>query len=325
MTWENNPGFSVDEAQQRGVDVYEVLVDNWSRNDIGEKNLQWPPAGAQGISLSLAGIAIGPRSTVDRCWVSYNLQKHQLATDAVTTDRMRRLSVDSPLIFTQAALRGDTPDLSVETPYQAQAERGPLFVTAYVGEFNNPANYAGYQYPGGGGLYAPVDSTVMPASYIDVNGEERSFIVESSPVKQPGALFPLLHLLLYLKSPPAFVPTKRFPLILRGDFGALSSQFTSDLLIAQIPIYGRKRIKVMLLGAAGGGNTYNFRIGAIRALADYSPIYEEPVDSVTNVPGGTPVVLSSCAGQDLNADYLNIYGVANTGGTQVHYQFSAYD
>jgi hypothetical protein len=318
MSWENNPQFSVDEAQQRGVDVYEVLVNNWSRNDVGEKNLQWPPAGQQAVSLSLAGIAIGPRSTIDRCWVSYNLQKHQLSTDVATTDRMRRLSVDSPLIYTQAALRGTTPDLASDTPYQAQAETGPLIVTAYAGTFNTPANYAGKQYPGGLLEYGPVDSTVMPASYVDVNGASRTFIVESSP-PQPGALFPLLHLLLYLKAPPSFVPLKRFPLVLRGDVSVIGD----DVIIAQIPIYGRKRIKLMIIGSAGV--TYNFRIGAIRALADYSPIYEEPVDSVTGVPGGTPVVLSSCAGQDLNADYLNIYATGSGGAVGAHYQLTAYD
>lgn len=329
MAWENNPQFLIDEAQQRGVDVYEVLVDDWSVNQGGDINLQWPPAGQAGVPVSIAGIAIGPRSTIDRCWVSYDLQKQKLGVDLSITDRLRRLSVDSPLIYGQAANRGITPDYSIITPVEEQVQKGPLVITAYAGIVGDPSNLGGSPYPGAT-TFGPVDSTVMPLEYVDVNGVTRNFIPESSPTASPGALNPLLHLLIYLKAPPPFVPTRRFPLILRGkSIPQPSTQ--SEFIVAQIPVYGRRQIKLMMVGHGTG--PWSFRIGGLRALAAANPsflnIYEEPVDGTTTpVADGVPVVLSACNGLNTGLDYLNIYATtAQEIGLSsfVTYQFSAYD
>lgn len=323
MSWENNPTFLIDEAQQRGIDVYEVLVDDWSINTGGGiNNVQWPPAGQPSLPVTLAGIAIGPRSTIDRCWVSYDLQKHKLSADTTVTDRLRRLSVDSPLIFSQAARPGQTLDLATLTPIETQARSGPLIVTAYAGIPGDPTNFGGSAYPGLT-AFGPVDSTVMPDEYVDVNGVTRNFIPESQPTASPGALNPLLHLLLYLKAPTAFVPTKRFPLVLRGT-SINQPHPDQEFLVAQIPVYGRRQIKLMMRGSSGG--TWSARIGGLRALAaanpSYPAIYEEPVDGTTTpLASGEVVVLSACNGLNTGLDYLNIYAT----NASIAYQFTAYD
>lgn len=329
MAWDNNPLFSIDEAQQRGVDVYEVLVEDWSVNQSGIVNLQWPPAGTPGVPVSVAGIAIGPRSTIDRCWVSYDLQKQKLGVDLTITDRLRRLSVDSPIIYGQAARKGITPDYSIITPIEEQVQKGPLVITAYAGLVGDPTNFGGSPYPGLT-AFGPVDSTVIPDEYVDATGAVRNFIPESGPPSAPGALNPLLHLLIYLKAPPAYVPTRRFPLVLRGK-SIPQANTQVEFLVAQIPVYGRRQIKLMMVGHGTG--PWSFRIGGLRALAaanaSFTNIYEEPVDGTTTpVADGVPVVLSACNGLNTGLDYLNIYATTaqETGsGSFVTYQFSAYD
>lgn len=322
MTWLNNPGFTIDEASQRGVDVYELLVDNWGCPNAltTSGSRQWPPPGAGSISVSLAGIAIGPRSTVDRCFISYDLQKHNVQADTHASDRVRRLSVDSPLIFAQAADQSLIP--APVSPYVQQAKAGPLAIFAYVQD----------EAPGTSQMYSSdlAASTILPVNYRDVNNVLRAFSTVTPPAGNQPIATPLLHLLLYLKAPPTFVPLKRAPLIISTASPVLQDGIEN--IVAQVPIYGRKSIRLMLRAAVSGGSaTIDWRVGALRALSPNPTglgAYEEPVDSATAVPFQTPVVFEPCIGHGLGADYLNVYATlhnVDAGDVNAVIQMSAYD
>lgn len=306
--WQNNPPFNVDEAQQRGVDVYEVLVTDWGRADLPTPVITWPPAGS--IPVSLAGIAIGPRSTVDRAFVSYNLQKQRLVgIDPDTTDRIRRLSLDSPLIFTQAANPRSiyTTDANV---IDQMTQKGMLQIFSYLKTPTDTFEFPDIQ-----------DTTILPGVYIDVNGNERDWLNPGLPI-----LTPTLHLYLYLKAPPSYVPPKRFPLQISG-FKDSNTPEGAEALIANIPTFGRKTIQLMIRGDnAGGATTYDFRIGALRAIAPTDPFYEQPLDGTTTpVAAGVPTILSSCAGVNTVADYVNIYATPHGGVGVIDWTLTAYD
>lgn len=323
MGWLNNPSFSIDEASQRGVDVYEVLVDNWGiPSALTGGSRQWPIVGQGSISVSLAGIAIGPRSTVDRCFVSYDLQKHNVNADSHVTDRIRRLSVDAPLIFAQAADQSQIPAPPF-SPYVIQAKAGPLAIYAYVNieDALDSEMYA-----------SDVNaSTVLPTTYRDVNGVLRTFTFVNPATGDKPLAAPLLHLLLYLKSPPTFVPTKRAPQIISTSSPTLI--VNTECVVAQVPTYGRRNIRMMLRAEQSGGTaTIDWRVGALRALSPNPTgfgAYEEPVDSALAVPFQTPVVFEPCVGNGLMADYVNVYATLKnpvaTGDVHAVIQMTAYD
>lgn len=322
MPWLNNPIFTIDEAVQRGVDVYEVLVSNWG-DEVGG-DIQWPPAGSPPMPVSVAGIAIGPRSTVDRCYVSYDLQKRDVNATTHATDRIRRLSVDAPLIYTQSAnIQKPVPNPVI--PYVQQPTSGPLQIFAFSNDSNPTIPTTTY----GSDLS---NSTILPQNYRDVNGVLRTFGQTQSPPDN-SAMFPFLHLLLFLKGPPAFVPQKRSPLIVTGSSVPSGLVLNQEVIVAQVPVFGRRHIKLMLRAAESGGTaTIDWRVGAIRGISQNPTglgCYEEPVDSATGVAFQTPVIMEPCIGQGLFADYLNIYATlrTNTGAGTVTavFQMTAYD
>ncbi len=306
MPWLNTPPFSLEEADQRGQDVFEVLVSNWGGSD-----LQWPPAGSQSLSKSLAGIAIGPQSQVDRCWVSYGLQKPQTnppASVAGFTNRLRRLSVDSPLIFSQGSTPGaaNNPG-ALNDPVITQAQLGALYVFA-MADAPSPITFP---YP------LVQETTVLPATFTDVNG-----VVRTMNSGLAGSMTPLLHLLLYLKAPIVYAPIKRAPLQVSGSVSILSP---AEKLIAQVPTFGRKTVHLMMVAA----NTINsYRVGALRGVSQLAAMQEQPVDQTPAgiVAAGVPVIISSCAaGVNVQADYLNIYAASAVDGNAVTFQVTAYD
>src|SRR5512147_2258443 len=101
------PPLSIEDATKLGYDVYEVLFADWGITNYPSTiftNMQFPQPGQPGIPATVAGIAIGPRSTVDRCWVSYNpLKKRNPLVANQPNGLLRMLSVESPLMFAQAS------------------------------------------------------------------------------------------------------------------------------------------------------------------------------------------------------------------------------
>lgn len=330
MSWLNNSPFSISEAAQRGYDVYEVLYRDWGIGDDTPGNSgivpadRWPPTPLESIPISVAGIAIGPRSTVDRAWLTYNLLKAPpppgIGTSsgatlppnytippslAPFTSRIRQISLEAPLLFTQTAQTG----ANVVTTL-LNVELGTMLVNGSMYVWPQGANADFAPFVGGstgGEAYAPQEATTRYiASFFDVNGVSRPLgpYVPGAQIGQTGWVGPLLHLYFFLKAPLVSPPTKRAPLkvssVVNLTAGGL---FGIETPVAQIAVFGRRSVRVMVMA----DQLCDFRVGALRTPVSISFAQEEPVDSALAVPKNTPTILSKCSGCDFYADYLTIY------------------
>jgi hypothetical protein len=330
MPWSNNPDFSIEDAIARGDDVYEVIFDAWGFRSFADPlgdytNLQWPPTavdtlhplGPTEISLpsALAGIAIGPQSTVDRCWLTYNLGKRQtIATNHfLLTDRLRRLSVDSPILFSQAANPDTRNDPgSPDNPIVTLAQRGSLYIYPMAQDFG-AGTAMSFDFP------SLQDTTVLPQTFRAASGGAAQDF--GGNVDGNGPILPKLHLYLYLKAPIVYAPQKRFPLQVQGTVGGLVPvEPGAERVIAQIPTFGRKSIHIMMISSV----LADFRVGAFRAIGQTTGLQEQPVDQALAVGPGVPAVLGSCIQNNHVADYTNLYATVTAPGT-VSFQLTAYD
>lgn len=326
--WQNNPPFSIDEAQQIGADVYEVLVQGWGsfdKQDHSVKNFQWPVSGPA-LPVSLAAIAIGPRSTVDRCWVSYNLNKTKTIVDSESgthiTDRLRRLSLDSPLVFSQPAKRGAMYAPPADLPL-AMTQQGMLQIFAYA---NTPTK--SYNWYEDTDQFPPAtryqDTTIIPAIFTGSIGDDVD--LSSGDYDRLWGQ-PLLHLYLYLKAPPTYVPPKRFPLQAYGKYPDDLEPLPADVptLVAMIPTFGRRAVQIMMTGG-GAATTFDYHIDALRAInPGVGTNQAAPFDSIAAVANGVPAVLGSCNTSNAYADYLNLYVTPHGGTGSIEWSVTAYD
>lgn len=323
--WQNNPPLTISDSDARGDDVYEVLVTGWGFVDGSNQSaLQWPPAGDISVPVSVAGIAIGPRSTVDRCWISYNLARSSLQTgDGLTaTDRLRYLSRDAPLIYTQQA-----PSTAVKNspgtpndPITSMVKKGCLYVYPAI-QLESTFDNLAFDAPDGEQLSTVLPSNHDAGSFKDVNGVVQQFGTNPNVIFTP----PTLHLLMFLKGPPVYTPQKRSPLLLTKNVN-VTAALGVEQPIAQLPMFGRRSIHVTMMAISGSVST-NFRVGAIRGFkfSNSTDNQESPIDSITGVAAGVPVTLSPCAGQDVYADYLNLYATVDSNNAHVLFQVTAYD
>jgi hypothetical protein len=305
----NVPSFTIDEALQRGYDIWELFFKDWG---FSSDNLQWPPVNTASINPSLAGVSIGPKSTVDRVWVSYNLQKLSpdipIDSGIVLTNRLREVSVDSPLIFTQPSNEGKAS--TVTDPVITMNKFGSLYVYSHD---NDQGLFPNTHPP----VYLPIVNSTVYGDFSDVNGVSRSLGEAATFVG------PYLHLICYLKSPNIIPPLKRAPL----TAGALTQvNGGGEHAIAQIATFGRRTIHICLIA----DQPTSFRIGALRVSSDGSlysgyTTQEEPVDSALNVAANTPVVLTPCSQTEVKADYLNIYATLTQPNTNIKWSLTAYD
>src|SRR5690606_1035346 len=98
-----NTSLTIEDAVARGHDVFSVLLDRWGTANTD----RFPPVlGGRphpSFPYSVQGIALGPRSTVDRAWVSWNTQQSQLGILHVQEAEamLHCLTHERPLMFTQ--------------------------------------------------------------------------------------------------------------------------------------------------------------------------------------------------------------------------------
>ena len=338
-----NPPFTVEDAIARGHDVFEVIFTGWGVSPSNPPtvladftNLQYPQPGQPGLPATLAGIAIGPKSTVDRAWVTFNLGKRADVTQPVNAyNLIREVSVESPLVFTQASnpnLRNNP--LDPDDPVKTLTEKGALYVFPFVDRPNLPL-------PGGSavqvitpqvGQVVRNDTTVLPRQYRDANGVLQNFSNALAPTLFSSVFVsPTLHLVCYLKNPYHYPPTRRAPLQYRGQVlipQNESNPTPPERLIVSIPTYGRRKITVEMHMTANAdlGNA-RFRLGGILSMGQLEGIQEVTLDSATGVAPGTPVLftLQNTPG----VDYLNLYAACPVGGLLVggdlNYAVAAYD
>jgi hypothetical protein len=300
------PSYTIQEASQRGDDLFELYFKDWGLG--GE--IQWPDFGDPGVSISLAGVAIGPKSTVDRAWISFNLNKNAPditggePSSSLFTNRVRPVSVDSPLIFGQPTNPSKTSTFT--DPTLTMVKYGALYVYAQdvVPGLSTPQP-----------IYSALVNSTVYNSYLDVNGVLRTISTSTCG--------PLLHLYLYLKAPNIAIPTKRAPMTYGRKFAPPAG---GEQLLASIPTFGRNAVHVSL---RADQLITSYRIGALRVSDSQNSSYdqfEQPVDSAANVNAGTPVVMTPCISTGgLKADYLNIYVTLFVPNTIVDLAVSATD
>jgi hypothetical protein len=316
------PPLSIEDAKQRGYDVFEVLFANWGVTDAPPStiftDMQFPQPGQPGIPVSLAGIAIGPRSTVDRCWVSYDpLKKRDQMAANQPNGLLRVCSLDSPLMFVQAAGAAGLKNNpgATDDPAKTLSDKGQLYIFPMA---NKPPGAITFQFT------TQQDTTVLPPNYTDVNGVLRGFASKLNPLApKPPLETPFLHLYLYLKVPPiALLTTKRAPLQIQGQVVIPINSSGVEKVLAHIPTFGRKAVKIMMKASFGA----DFRVGALRGISQLAGMQEQPVDVATGVPANTPTVLAPCNECCHYADYTNLYCTPTTDDlTIVDFQLTAYD
>lgn len=337
-----NPPFTVEDAVARGHDVFEVVFTDWGISPtnppvatIDFTNLQFPQPGQPGLPATLAGLAIGPKSTVDRAWVTYNLGKRANVTDPDTAyNLIRMVSVESPLVFTQASnpnVRNNPLDNN--DPVKTLTQKGALYVYPFV---DRAAGGSAVQIINPGSpnalLSSRNDSTVPPLEYRDANGATRA--LRNSVVPTPTRstfVSPTLHLYCYLKSPYYYPPTRRAPLQYRGisNVPANDGELADERCIVQIPTFGRRRIVVeahmdvpapeAVVGSA------TFRLGGIPSMGQLENIQEVTLATSSAVAPGVPVLMEF---HSPGMDYVNLYvtcAVAVVASTGLGYAVTAYD
>jgi hypothetical protein len=261
--------FTIDDALARNQDVCEVEIDDWGFRTVpagmppASPNLQFPPPGSRALPSTLAAIAIGPRSTIDRCWVSWDRQKVLVTPPSDEPDPQAKISsarivtVGAPLLFSQATTIGTlsqqpTGNSNIGLYGQSVMEamqRGLMYVFPWgsaVDPIFNKWAESTQQLPGDLG-----ESTVLPENYRTMFASVVPFTCER----------PRLHLLLYLKLPGFAPPTKRAP-IMRNIEKFLAGG--ADTYLARIPVFGRKNISLQVVS----GVLSDYTVGLVRNVSE---------------------------------------------------------
>lgn len=292
MAWISSD-ITYQDAISRGLPVWEVLYEDWGNAIVSTStNASFPPIGSLSIP-TVYGVSIGPRSTVDRAFVSYDRQK--IVSSAY--DYLRPVSVGAPLLFTQPAA---TP-----APVSISNLNSPPYSAASVAVFNSLS-------PAGTGVLS-TDPGFRFSTFHNSLGVTTTFGVGGV-----GAVLvkPLLHLYFHLK--PDFVPlTQRAPSIARNQtiVGAARE------LIASVPVCGRKRVFVTAV-IAGSGCVFD--VGLVQqttpgvAAATGEVLAGTVTTSTTNQP--VRIVINPA-----DADFVNLYTTAGGGGTNLYWTVRAED
>lgn len=319
MSQNNSPPFSIQEAFQRGAEVWELFYDFWGAglDADGTLKTQWPAKGEIGVPITVAGVAIGAQSHIDRVWLSYNLQKTQaLSTEpsvAGLTNRLRSVSKDCPLLFTAPATENTqqyTVAGDVDDPIYTMINRGSMFVWAWTPFVDNGKSAHENQE-----ILYTMDDTATTQTYVDVNGVAQS-------MNRSTIIPPRLHLVFYLKAPIIAPPTKRSPL---HASGTAAPNAGAERLIANIPIFGRKNVHVMMKCTEQS----DFRVGVLRGSSTLigggaANVLEEPLDIATAIAANTPTVLGDCNQDGVYADWLNLYATPSA-NAELFFKVTAVD
>jgi hypothetical protein len=314
--------FSIEDAIASSQQTYDVDFEGWGWRDPAlspDENMRFPPPGKAAIPTTLSAISIGPKSTVDRCWVSWDRQKNltipnDLAVDL--TSPVRRLSREAPLLYPQATNRGTLKYIAPGDPLNegtiAAMQRGLLYVFSYADGVDAPFH------DGQEG-----NTTALPAQFNDQFGVVRTW---PNGVGVSGFEPPFLHLVLNLRPGMFSPPVKRFPLNRTKVFSALIAGGAKQL-IAMIPIFGRKNVRVQMT-SVGTPRICDFYVGLVRnvnesQIGGFSEVREIAAGSALAVPANP--IPTGFAIDNPCADYLLLYATTTVGNTSVAYTVTAED
>lgn len=302
-----NQIMTLDQAITRKMATWEVMLGAVGR---AGDNLTYPNLFMVPPSRSLpsvAGIAIGPRSQIDRCWVFWDPQvviNAQLDTPGI--DFCRRLTRESPLLYTQYGKKNIPNPATLAGPSTAlRILADPVLATGN-----------GTKVDDCGVLTVP--DTFFPESSI----VETAFSILDSTQGQPEANQPYLHLVFYLKPAVQAPGTIRMPLEINATV-QLSGPGGSPVapipvFAGAIPVHGRKHVSVQAYAPFTSADVFDVRVGGLQpGLALEGPQGDIPKEFTIN-----DSVLVNCSAtnaprleiENPNCDYITIWATRDSGG-----------
>jgi len=259
---------SPSEAANLGDLIYELILSNWGNwgqgRDSQNASVQYPPSGFRGVEFpldldglpSVNGIAIAPRSDVDRCIIRYS------------THRKYALPTGKPRYLNNGGLLEAETEVAVGAAYIGQV-LGPIIVRA------DPAHWFA-------DTYTPAD--VAPPSPLPAFG---------TALKDRFAT-PSLRLLLFLNAQTAFPPGHRAPFHSEFAYPFAAADVGTEALLRVVPIMGRQHVRVNVT-ASGGPGTVDVRASGTYAAITPGVPDTNPVPQVMTheVPLAGPQTLDA--------------------------------
>ena len=294
MTWINSD-FTIDDAIGKGFATWDLLISNWGNSAASPVELSFPSPGQRGLP-TVYGVAIGDQSEVDRCFVSYSIEK--MTPGNVTWDVAHRVSVRSPLIFPQI---GQREIVQAPTAPPINPQKGNSTVVIYPTGTSTIV--------GNGG----VSPTLFPATYKKSDGSVVAF-----PPATPGAKTPLLHLVFYLKPPVAGAPTHRAPWAVTNST-TIPGLGGVEHLIQVVPSFGRKRFTIDLRAFVAGAHTIDYRIALLRNCGAIDTVGEYTVATAAGISTAAPGIVTSFTVNPLDADFVMVYATPSAALTTLQY------
>jgi hypothetical protein len=281
-----------DDLQRTSQDVYEVQIGAWGSNIKDcypfTQALDFTPTNSPGFPFSPAAIALGPSSTVDRAFFSWNpMLDHLFFGQSTAVPRM--LTLDSPLAFPTPAGSGA---IAPGDDLQAALLKQVMYAFPAMGTVQTGGE---------------INSTGLPEHYLLADGTQRDFFIDAfpDPTIPQGLITPTLHLQFFRRLPAVFT-TKR--LVLRASRIEAYAFDGTDNSVIIAPIYGRKSVTATF-GSDAADITW--RVATLHAMT-WGVIPQE-VTQDTKGPlaanASDKIVLSNPC-----ADYVLLYGKKGAAG-----------
>lgn len=289
-----------EQAVARAHDIFEVMLADWGTASTD----CYPDAQTSQPSFPITpvGVAIGPRSTVDRCWVAWNTQQAWAgALGASFAEFLTRpLSVGQPLYFGTPAKDG--PVISAPGNIRTAMAEQLFYVFPRMSTTPWPST-TGH-----------IESTALPATLIKWDGTVVNFTAAEAFES------PTLDLQFILKPGLPPPPTKRFPYNaqLSGSIGPA----LTEVAVARFPTFGRKHVHIT---ASSPQANVVYRVCSVRGLNNnVLNVPRESVDGLKTVVNASESVHFHLC--DPCADYVTLYATPSVALAQVVSVFiTAYD
>lgn len=304
-----------EDAVARAHDAYEVLIKRWGTSP----NDRYPLIGQAAFPFTPAAVALGPRSTVDRVLMSWNvLDKRTVDMEVQEPEGMTRvLTFDRPLSFAQPAGTGFLTTVPGSSRMRQAIVKGLLYIFPSFGSTEDP---------GSPDKPNRLMTTLLPSHYLKADGTQVDF-PDTTDAANLWADAPLLQLQFYRRDglvPPA---GKRFPYQFRYNTDPFGPAIGADeALIACVPTFGRKAIAIQIAGSVAG---MIFRVAALRGLTNLEVAGGQNWLAQETTEGEKTVTTANTSARFLLcnscADYTLIYATSTGGAATARYTISAAD
>ncbi len=304
-----------EQALSKSSDIFEVLLTDWGT----DPSDRWPlslvstaTVDQPTFPITPSGVCIGPRSTVDRAWLSWNTQEkwtQDIFGEAFSQFLSRPLSLEQPIYFAVPAKNTGTLESPLTNPIGTAMSRNLFYAFPQM-----PLNFPQATVPG------ISESTTVPAEYMTALGDVLPFLSGDW-----YSVTPLLHLQ-FLFKPGLTPPTKRLPWNVKMGQSAGSTPGV-EVPIFQVPTFGRKHIHITCSGSEAG---IAYRVGALRGLRNTTdPTYVQQ-ESTEGLKGVTTAFAANEACHfhlcDPCADYVTLYATLTVAlATSISFQVTATD